>query len=110
MALLALLMIFIAPIYQLKLISKKTKGKISISLFYITMLMVGLQIAVTLIAIILYNFTNELQSKVIKCDMTTPVIMMLGALIALFVIPLVGILKGLPNGSQNKIDNTIKEL
>jgi hypothetical protein len=110
MGLLALLMILIAPIYQLKLISKKSKGKISISLFAITLLMIGLQMAITFISIIFYGWTCSFRSEVIRCDMTVPVIIVFGALIAFIVIPLIGIVKGLFNNSQSEVENISENL
>jgi hypothetical protein len=110
MALLALLMLLIAPICQLKLISRKSKGKISIPLFVITISMIGLQVAITFISMIFYGWTCSFYSGIIKCDMTVPVIIMFGAVIAFFVIPIISVIKGSTNHSQSKVQNIIEDL
>ena len=104
MGLLAFLMIFIAPIYQIKLLFKKFDHKTNKTIISITLLTIGLQIAITIIAAFLYELSVEYKSEEyrIRCDMTPIIFVVFSPFITFIIMPLIGSAAGIAWHRRNK--------
>jgi hypothetical protein len=95
-------LVFVSPIIQIVLASKRINNKSRLSILGITILMMLSTVILSILAVVLYTITIPVPKNHGQCDMTIPGVIGTDFLLVVLVISLIGIISGSIYRSKNK--------